>query len=730
MRRDRRQTATARPNTLYGSPPSAEQRARIRFVIRAFLTAFSVVALRLFQLHLTPHLALTEEEQKHIGQVALHEPRGEVFDRNGLLLATDRQVPSLWADTRRVRDPQRAAILLSARLGLDEDQVVRLLSKRDPDGHPMKFVWLRRWLLGVPESTLTDIEEASGGAVSVRYESLRYYPQGDTAAHLLGFVNRVGEASEGLELLFDAHLRSVPGKHRARKDGRRRLLPSLTLEYTPPKGGEDLYLTLDTDIQHTLERALDVRMEECKAVGAMGMVMEVHSGAILALASRPAFDPNAYHQYPAQLRKNRALLDMFEPGSAFKIVTASAALEHGLIIPETLIDCEGGTFNPYGHRIRDFHKLGVVPFTKCFEESSNIAIIKVGAMLGKERLEAWIRRFGFAARTSSDFQFESPGKFRPLSQWSGLSMGALPMGQEIAVTIPQMARAFAVIANGGLLVEPYFVEQAATRDGKVTYRHQAPTPKRILSDTTAATMRDLCHRVVLYGTGDYASIPEYRVGGKTGTAQMARKDGRGYDPDRYTTVFAGFAPVSNPRLVAVIVVQEPMIRLHYGGYVCGPVFRDVVREALIRLDVPEDPVLDENGQPLKNETQTHKPKNPTLQMAEANEQDADTIVERPDPASLEESLEHLLEPLDGLELVAQCEDHTTDQATLPDLSGLTKRQAKERLAALGIPWDPRGAGWVLAQEPAPGTPLSHVTLCALHFGAKYQTEHDDTQPTM
>ena len=272
------------------------------------------------------------------------------------------------------------------------------------------------------------------------------------------------------------------------------------------------------------------------------------------------------------MRKNRALLDMFEPGSAFKIVTASAALEHGLIVPETLIDCEGGAFNPYGHRIRDFHKLGVEPFSKCFEESSNIAIIKVGAMLGKERLETWIRRFGFGDRTSPDFQFESPGMFRPLSEWSGLSMGALPMGQEIAVTIPQMARAFAVIANGGFLVEPYFVEQAATRDGRVTYRHEAPPPTRILSERTAATMRDLSYQVVRYGTGAPASIPEYRVGGKTGTAQMARKDGRGYDPDRYTTVFAGFAPVGNPRLVAIIVVQEPMIRLHYGGYVCGPVF--------------------------------------------------------------------------------------------------------------------------------------------------------------
>ena len=222
------------------------------------------------------------------------------------------------------------------------------------------------------------------------------------------------------------------------------------------------------------------------------------------MASRPAFNPNDYDKFPAELRKNRALVDVFEPGSAFKIVTAAAALEHGLVTPNTMINCEGGRFNPYGHSIGDFHKLGVEPFWKCFEESSNIAIIKVAAMLGEARMEEWIRRFGFGAPTSRDFPGESIGLFRSRDKWSKLSMGALPMGQEISVTTLQLARAFAVLANDGRVVEPYFVERAVARDGQVTYQHEPVPAERILSPRTVDTMRALCHQVVLHGTGQPA----------------------------------------------------------------------------------------------------------------------------------------------------------------------------------------------------------------------------------
>ena len=358
-------------------------------------------------------------------------------------------------------------------------------------------------------------------------EPERIYPEGSLAAHVLGFVNREGEGGSGLELLYNDRLKCVPGRRRARKDIQGRLLRSRTIEYIPPTGGEDLYLTIDKNMQYALERELADVIERCNAEHAMGILMEPHSGAILALAYVPTFDPNRFNEYSPEVYVNRTVVDFFEPGSSFKIITAAAALEHGLITPDTLIDCEGGAFNPYGHRIKDFHALNVEPFTTCFAESSNIAIIKVAAMLGKERLAEWIARFGFGVRTGRDFQGESPGMVHPLKNWSRLSMGSLPMGHEIGVTMPQLARAYCAIANGGFLIEPYLVERAVSREGIVTYEHDASLRTRILSEQTAETMKMLCHQVVIHpeGTGRYANIPEYR--GRRKDWHGSRGQGRG-----------------------------------------------------------------------------------------------------------------------------------------------------------------------------------------------------------
>ena len=716
------------------SPLTQGHQRSLRWLRVFFFALFIVVALRLVMVHLNPGNMLTEEERLHIGKIKLTEPRGQIFDRNGETLATNTLAPSLWVDPRRVADEEVLAEYLARKLAMPREEIDAKLVRTGADGKPRKFNMIKRWVPGLSEADIEEIRRESGGAVSAIMEPVRTYPHHETAAHMLGFVNRSGEASEGLERAFDSRLNAKAGVFRAKVDNSRRLLSSGIKEYTEATGGEMLQLTIDLGIQHNLEVALDKRMQETNAVAAMGIIMDPRDGAILAMATRPAFDPNYYDKYDAQLRKNRAVIDVFEPGSAFKIVTAAAALEHGLVKPETMIDCEMGAFNPYGHRIKDFHPKGVIPFSECFEHSSNIAIIKVGAMLGEERLEAWIRKFGFGRTTSPDFAHESRGLFQPRKNWSRLSMGSLPMGQEISVTMPQIGRAYAVIANGGYLVQPYYVERAVARDGTITYQHQAPPPERILSPQTAHTMQEFCHGVVLRGTGTAANIMEYRVGGKTGTAQMARPkaEGGGYDPSRYTTVFAGFAPVADPRLVAVIVIQEPKIKLRYGGYVCGPVFADIMRSSLVRLGVPEDPVTDpevvaahekqqkialaaqKRNEPKKKEIAL-KPSDPAMD-AEL-EADADTVAPPPDPDGLDASLDALITPLDGLELVAR-HTGTKMETTMPDLHGLTKRQARERLQRLGVPLDAQGAGWVVQQSPPPGASLEDVTVCSLTFKSK------------
>jgi cell division protein FtsI (penicillin-binding protein 3) len=400
----RRKGAAKDAAARYGEFPGEIQRVRMAMLTRVLALAFAVIVARLVQLHLSPSHQLSEEERNHIGTVPIYEPRGDIVDRNGLTLATDRKVPSVWADPRYITDPDSVAGLVAKHLGMDRNDVYGKLTQRGPDGEFRKFVWLKRWLTDVSEEALREMEEVSDGAITVQYEPLRFYPQKDMAAHLIGFCNRDGEAGEGAELFFDKDLRSTPGKYTARKDGRRRMLGSLTLDYEEPQGGADVVLTIDGKVQHNLEQTLDQRMLETNAPRAMGIVMDPHTGGIIALACRPAYDPNQYDTTDPELRKNRAIIDVFEPGSVFKIVTAAAALEHDLINTETMINCENGGFSPYGHYIRDYHKLGVEPFRHCFAESSNVALIKVAAMLGPERLDQWIQRFGFGKPASHEFR--------------------------------------------------------------------------------------------------------------------------------------------------------------------------------------------------------------------------------------------------------------------------------------------------------------------------------------
>lgn len=693
-----------------GSAPVIQShRIRVRLVLWALLTVFCAVAARLIHLQAFPDDRYVREEGFHEGTIELNLPRGDIYDRTGRLLATDRRARSLYADPSKIQNPHQAAVALSELLDEPESEVFARLTRLGEDGTPRKDVPVKRWLSAEYVNRLEPFVEAARPGLCFKYEPVRYYPEGTLAAHVMGFVNRERVGSGGIEMLYDRELGVEPGKLVARVDSVRNMILSRTLQYIPPEGGADVTLTLDSAIQHKLEQELAAVLERCKAQKGMGIVMDPHTGAILALACLPTFDPNHFTEYSDEERKNAAVTDVFEPGSSFKIVTASAAIELGLVTPKTMIDCEGGAFNPYGHRIRDYHALGVEPFRVCFAESSNIAMIKVAAMLGQERMEEWIRRFGFGQTTSRDFgSAESAGIFRGQQSWSRLSMGSLPMGQEISVTLPQMARAFAVIANGGYLVEPYLVSRVTNPDGTVVREHRQTLRERVISARTAEIMKNLCHEVVLHGTGDRANIPEYRVGGKTGTAQVARTDGRGYAPGKYNTVFAGFAPISHPRVVSVIVVREPEIREHWGGFVCGPVFREVVRDALIRMNCPQDPV---------QEGIDH--------FAEQHD-DPDTVMPQEELAIIEPDMDGVLADLDGLELIALPVDPDSEGPTLPDFRGMTKREARERIAALGLAWDAQGSGWVAEQDPPPGTPLSEVTLCRLRFSNESKKAEDES----
>lgn len=687
-------------------PLTAAQRWRIRFVLWTLLAGFAAIGLHLVQLQVFPDQRFLDNENFHVGETSIPIQRGRIYDREGRAFARERQAPSLYAYPRFLDRPHDAAQRLAVRLGLDEEELVSRFTRRANSGKMMQEVPIKRTLTQEELESIGNLNAFGEGGLRIKPEPARYYPEDQLAAHVLGYVDRDQKGLEGIEALYDSYLRAIPGKQKSRLDGKRTFLPPLTIEYVAPEGGNDLYLTIDKPIQHMLERELANVMELRQASSAMGIVMDPKTGEVLALACLPSYDPNAPAEYPPQSRVNAAVSFVFEPGSSFKIVTLSAALELGLYTPSSIIDCENGAWNAYKLRtIRDVHKMGKVTLAEMFAHSSNIGTIKVAhdiiAAHGPKELDAWIRKFGFGKKTGRDFRYESPGFYHPDGRWTKFSEISLPMGQEIAVTMPQLARAFAAIANGGLLVEPHLVKYAVGSDGQETYRFEPGEPERVMSETTAATMRELCYGVVEHGTGKLAAIPEYRAGGKTGTAQVARpkSEGRGYYPDRHTAVFAGFAPVSDPRLVAVIVVCNPKSKIYYGGYVCGPVFRAVMREALIRLECPEDPMA------------------PGTYEVPKEEDDADMLVAQAAPTEQFMAVpDNPLADLDAAaELAAANADQSDGSVRLPNLIGMTKRQVKDKLAAIGVEWDAQGSGWVVAQDPAPGTAITDVPLCRLVF---------------
>lgn len=687
-----------------GEPLEAWQQRRAWLVLGVLVGLFTLVAARLMFLHLLPARTLSREEITHVGTRSLRQERGSIRDRNNTVLAVNETRPSIWVEPARIKpeDFEKVVASIRAHIDIGEEELRERMTRRGTPDRPVRSVPIRRWIAGLNAEAVKAMTHFQG--VFAEYEPLRYYPHDDLAAHVIGFVNQDEEVSEGIEAQFNHLLAGKAGQEVGRKDARQRMLPSFTLEYVPPEGGYDVVLTIDAKIQQRLEDALDARMQERGAPTGMGVIMDPRSGAIVAMASRPAFNPNDFRTTDPALLKNRVLLDRFEPGSVFKIIVSAAALEYALVTPDTMIDCRWGKLQIGRHTIHDVHGMGREPFTVCFAKSSNIAMIDLANRLGKERMDAWIRRFGFAQRTCPDVKYESAGLYTPLKEWHGLSLATQAMGQGISVTMLQLARAYAVIANGGLLVEPYLVEKAVDKDGAVVYQRRGTAPVRILSEATAATMRELCHSVVSDGTGRHAAIDEYRVGGKTGTAQVARlkKDGGGYDPNRSTSLFAGFAPLSDPRLVAVIVIQDSKVFPRYGGVVCGPVFKDVMRYALTVMQVPPEPEDDyiDRSPPGVNESDAEE------RVAQLNAEELARI--ESDPALM-------LASVSGTQPVSLPEDGYTGGPVLPNLLGMTKIEAMNALQSLGIASDFRGAGWVVQQDPPPGSPLDEVSLCQLHF---------------
>lgn len=555
---------------------SRVSRRRFFLVNFALVPLFPLILYQVVRLTIQNQDFLVEQAQRQHNLFIQMEPeRGAILDRNFKELATNLKVPSIYAVPRDLKAKERSGLVkeLSGILNLPPAYLDERLSR------PKDFVWLKR-RISFPEADL--VRQLGNRNLGIQYEPKRFYPNGKMLSNTLGFCDIDHAGLEGLELLHQDHLKGNPGYRRTKRDARGREIVALEEELLPPINGSNLVLTIDQYIQHVTDQALDRAFEKWQAEGAVAVVMHPKTGEILALSSRPTFDPNQLGQSRTDARRNRAITDMFEPGSVFKIVTVAAALNEGKVTLEDQIDCEQGEWRARRSRvIHDVHPYGRLKIPEVLIHSSNIGTVKIAMELGEKKLYDYIKKFGFGEKTGIDFPGEASGILRPWRQWSQYSITSIPYGQEVAATAIQMLRALSVFANGGYRVRPYLLREIRDPQDVVLFKTKPDVSEPILKPEVARTMSEMLEGVVNEGTGKKAQIEGIRVAGKTGTAQKLEPDGS-YSHRHFVSTFIGYAPADDPILAMVVALDDPK-PYYYGGTVAAPVFREVMERSLLYL---------------------------------------------------------------------------------------------------------------------------------------------------
>jgi len=509
--------------------------------------------------------------RQHRETVVVPAARGTIFDVDGDPLALGKQTTTVYANPKQVNRPRDLTLAAGRILHVQPGVLYPLLTDRSRG-----FVYIARKADPLKAEKLKKLGFAGVGFYP---EELRFYPQGPVAAQILGYAGLDNKGLEGLERRFDKVLSGKPGSQTIVKDPFGRALDVVETRRETP--GANIRLTIDDQVQAQAETVLQQTVAQWGARSATAVVMDPHTGSVLAMATAPRFNANRFPTTRADRRRNRALTDTYEPGSTFKLVTISAALEDHVVNPRTSFVLPP-TIKVADRVIHDSHPRGTERLTvkQIIEQSSNVGTVTVAERLGAGRLANWVDRFGFGKPTGIDFPGESPGFALPLDQWSGSTIGTVPIGHGIAVTPIQMARAYSAIANGGILVRPRLVERV---DGRPT---SARRGHRIVSREVSSQMLTMLRGVVIEGTGTEAAIPGYTVAGKTGTAAKIDPDGT-YSTSRYVASFVGIVPATRPRLVIMVMVDEPHGDF-YGGVVAAPAFREIARFDLQHFEVPPD----------------------------------------------------------------------------------------------------------------------------------------------
>ncbi|HEY3930616.1 MAG TPA: penicillin-binding transpeptidase domain-containing protein [Candidatus Koribacter sp.] len=555
--------------------PNAKR--RLFFMGGALFLWSVVICFRLVQLQVFKYGEYVQKAARQQQRtITVDPPRGIVYDRNGHPLAMSVSVDSIFAVPSEVPDQASTAHLLGKILDVDSDEILNHFKAS------RSFAWVAR---KVDQDKSDRVHALNLRGIYFQKESKRYYPKRELAAQVLGYVGMDGNGLAGAELQYDNDLKGIPGRMMITMDARRKWFGRIEKN---PDPGANVVLTIDENIQYIAERELEQAMQDTHAVAGTVVVQNPKTGEILALANRPTFNPNLTKEITPALLKNHAVSDVYEPGSVFKTVTYSSALEEHLTNPEEMVTCDPGFIVVGGIRIRDAHHVGVVPVSKAYAESSDVAAVKMGLRLGPDKFYKHIKEFGFGQQTGIELPGETRGLIKPPSRWSGSSIGSMSIGQEVGVTPLQVISMVSSIANDGIYTAPRIV--ADVTQPQQGYRQIVFHPKdqrRVISSMTAAQMRSMMQQVVLEGTARRAILNGYTAAGKTGTAQKVDPKTHLYSKTDYVGSFVGFAPVNNPALTVAVILDSAK-GLHQGGQVSAPVFNRIMQQALEYLNVPHD----------------------------------------------------------------------------------------------------------------------------------------------
>ena len=641
-------------------------RSRLMVGAAIFMLWAVCIQARLLYLQVHKHQEMqTRAENQSARTMDISAKRGDILDRHGRVLAYSVDADSVYGVPSEIGNAgQTAAILCEALTDCapkEQDALTgRLRQKR-------AFVWVRR---RVTPKQATRIAALDLDGVGFIKEDGRFYPKKELAAQLLGFVGTDNNGLAGIEAAYDSQISGSLGKLLYQTDARGRAFSRLE---RPPTAGATVELTIDEYLQHIAERELRDAVASNRAAGGTVVIMAPKTGEILALANEPTFNPNTYKTASVEHRRNRAVQDIYEPGSTFKVVTASAAIEERMIGVDDMIDVSGGKIRFGSRVIDDTHDYGTLSFTDVLVKSSNVGAIKVGLSLGPERLGLYVRRFGFGRALSPDFPGETPGIVWDPRKLDNSALASMSMGYQVGVTPLQMVAAISSVANGGDLIQPRVV-RALVREGKRVEVKPAILGRTISRDT-AITLTSIMEQIVERGTATQAQIAGYTIAGKTGTASKL-VNGR-YSHTDYYASFVGFFPSRNPIATIIVVIDSPHAHGYYGGPIAGPVFQRIAEATLRHLGVP--PTLNAPP-PVLVARRTEQP-----QVQTRSGRDASIV------------------PIGA----------NGDVRDLPDLRGLSAREALRVLTKIGLTARLTGNGVVTSQTPSPGTPIEPGMACEL-----------------